>query len=424
MIKREKYLNKIKIDLKDLSTILFLIWARQVWKTTLIESLFFFGYIKKEDSLVLFWDELVNYWINDWQDLLSYIKSKKDINSLKYLIIDEAQALNNIWMTLKILIDKARRNEINFKIIVSWSWSLNIFKWITDTLTGRKTIIKVFPFSFEEFLLTKQEIFAFWEEEWRLKTYLNYFKEYILFWWYPKVVLTNDPEEKWRLFISLLNDYIFRDVVLLLKEKEIIKFREFLKIISSKIGSTINITSLIEELWIQRKTVEKYLFVVENTFLLEKIDSFVWWKATKEIKKKFKIYFNDIWMLRYLLWVNEWVWDLKWKVIENFAFNEISFSKKSWQEIYFWQTRDQAEVDFVLQNKIDFTLLPIEIKSWNRDIFTASYRSFLETYKDNISYWIITTENLNKIRENHNLEVYFLPYLMISFFNEMKILIN
>jgi len=60
--------------------------------------------------------------------------------------------------------------------------------------------------------------------------------------------LTNDPEEKWRLFISLLNDYIFRDVVLLLKEKEIIKFREFLKIISSKIGSTINITSLIEEL--------------------------------------------------------------------------------------------------------------------------------------------------------------------------------
>lgn len=419
MIKREKYLKKINDNLWDISTILFLIWARQVWKTTLLESLFYFKYIKKKESLFLFWDELINFWINNYESLFSYIKNKTDIKKIKYLIIDEAQALENIWLSLKIFIDKIRRWEFAFKIIVSGSWSLNIFKWMTDTLTWRKTIIKIYPFNFEEFLIAKWEKFEFWTEEWRLKIYLNYFKEYILFGWYPKIVLTESPEKKWKLFISLLNDYIFRDVILLLKEKEIIKFREFLKIISSKVWTTINITSLIEELWISRKIVEKYLFVVENTFLLEKIDGFIWWKITKEVKKKFKIYFNDIWMLRYLIWINEWVWDLKWKVIENFVFNEINSSKKDWQEIYFWQTRNLSEVDFIIENKINFKLIPIEVKSWNRDIFTKSYNNFTENYKENIEYWIITSESVFKKREKKDVKIYFLPYLMISFLNNI-----
>ncbi len=413
MFKREKYLKKIIEELNDFSTILFLIWARQVGKTTLLESLLYFNYIKEKESLFLYWDELINYNIDNYENLLAYIKSKIDLEKLKYLIIDEAQYLENIGLSLKILIDKIRKKEFNFKIIVSGSGSLNMFKWMTDTLTWRKVVIHVYPFSFEEFLLVKWEKDIYSYSDYKIKKYLEYFKEYSIFWWYPKVVLTKDPEKKFKIFFNLLNDYIFKDVVLLLKQKEIIKFREFLKIIASKVGSTINISSLTEELWISRNILEKYLFVVENTFLLEKVEGFVWWKASKEIKKKFEIFFNDLWMLRFLLWINEWVWDLKWKVIENFVFNELNFYKKSFEQIYFWQTRNKAEVDFILQNKINFKLIPIEVKSANRDNFTESYNNFFDKYIDQIDFWIFTTKEIYKIREKNNKNIIFIPYIFL-----------
>ncbi len=417
MFRREKYLKKIEKQLNDLETILFLMGARQVGKTTLLKSLIRFWYIDENNTLFLQWDELINFWINNYPSFISYIKNKIDLTKLKFLIIDEAQYIENIWFILKILIDKIRWWDYKFKLIVSWSWSLNIFRWITDSLVGRKKIIKVYPFDWEEFLLFKGEQNIFWFENRRIIKYKNLFEEYITFGWYPKVVLTSDPKEKIEILKQIYQDYIFKDIVLFLKEWEIMKFQQFLKLIASKVCSKINISRIIDELWIKRYVFEKFFFLVENTFLIEKVEWFTWWKISKEIKKYYKVYFNDVWLLRYLLGINQWIWDFKGKIVENFIFNWLNVNKQNWQNIFYRNTSSGAEVDFIVQNEVDFSIIPIEVKNTNKDNFWKSYISFFKAYKDIITTWYITTDSLIKERELEWKIVKFIPYVLFHNIN-------
>ena len=410
MIKREKYLNKITEKLNNNNKILFLIWARQVWKTTLLQGLVKYKIINWKNTFFLYWDEISSLWIQDYQWFIEYIQIQKSLKTIKYLILDEAQYIKNIWLILKILIDKIRIWDFNFKIIVSWSWSLNIFSGITDSLIGRKNIIHVMPFSFEEFLLTKEINFTKTQTKWITEKYLSYFQEYILFGWYPDVIMAKDKETKFNIFKSIFDDYIFKDVSLLLENKDIIKFKQFLKLIASKIWNYISISTLVEELWVSRYILEKYMFVVENTFLLQKINPRIGWKFQNEIKKKHKIYFNDIGMLRYLLWMSERVWDFKWKIIENFVCNQILLSKQNYQELFFWWTFDGWEVDFVLEDQVKFKITPIEVKSWNKTNIPKSFSNFYEKYENKITKWIITTENTSIERWN----IKIIPYIYIS----------
>ena len=100
-------------------------------------------------------DKLTTSHLHTGDDLLAYIKTYIALDTLQYLIIDEAQYISNIGMILKTLIDDIRVGKRKIKLIVSGSGSLNVFKGMTDTLIGRKKIIHVFPFDFQEFCLIK-----------------------------------------------------------------------------------------------------------------------------------------------------------------------------------------------------------------------------------------------------------------------------
>ena len=410
MIKRTRYLQQISQELSDTDKILFLIWARQVGKSTLLKSLFEFDYIPLETSYQILWDELSFQNIATVQDLLEHIQLTKNLDTLKYLIIDEAQYITNIGTILKVLIDKVRNKEYHFKIIVSGSGSLNTFKGMTDSLIGRKHILHIYPFDFQEFLQIKWINHFETKSKTTIKTYLQYFHEYILRWWYPQVVLTKDPEKKSTIFKDLINDYIFKDVLLLLEQKDLIKFKTFLKLIASKVWSVFHISQLVEELWVSRYIMEKYLFVVENTFLLHKLTPRYKWWFQNEYKKKQKIYFTDIGILRYLLGVTEWIGDQKGKIIENFVCNELFVHKKHYEEILFRGTSDGGEVDFILEDQAHFTILPIEVKSWNKTHIPKSLSHFLDTYKQHITKSIITTEHTHQQRE---WKIFFIPYTQI-----------
>ncbi len=415
MVKRYKYLNLIQKYLPHTDKILFLLGPRQVGKTTLLKSLFEFNIIDKKHSLFLFWDELAWYGVNSFDSLIATVKSEIDLQNLKYLIIDEAQYIPNIWLILKILIDKVRFWEFNFKIIVSGSGSLNIFTGITDSLIWRKDIVFVWPFSFEEFLLAKWKKFIFTTQEAVIRKYFTYWQEYILFGGYPAVVLASTKEEKFEIFRSIFQDYIFKDIVLLLKQNEFVNFKKFLKIVASKVGSQINISQLTEEAGLKRYIVEKYLFVIENTFLLRNISPWQWWKIKWELKKREKIYFVDIWMLRYILGYPDWIGDFKGKIVENFVLNEIFYSKANYHQVYFWGTVNGGEVDFVIQDEVLFKIYPVEVKSKNKLNIPRSLSIFMDTYNDKIEKTFITTETKFLAKNS----VIFLPYIMMQFWNKI-----
>lgn len=419
MIKRQRYLDKINKELLDLDRILFVIWARQVGKTTLLKALIEFWYIPKEQTYGISWDTIMRNTFYNGDDLLDYVKTFTSLEHLHYLIIDEAQYIQNIGIILKTLVDDVRAGKKHIKIIVSGSGSLNVFKGISDTLTGRKKTIQIFPFDFVEFCLAKG-ISDFDPKPASLSIYQNLFQEYIRYGWYPKVVLTDDPQIKQDIFVSLLNDYLFKDIALLLAEKDILKLKTCLQTIATYVCSPIKISTLSQQIGISRYTLEKYFFILENTFLFHSLSAFVWSKAPWEIKKLQKLYCQDIGMLRFLLWLSSWEWSFKGKVIENFVANTLMNYKQDTQDLYFWRTKSWAEVDFVLKNNFDNSLSSIEAKNTDIAKISRGYQSFVETYKEQISELYCTTTNVWETQAiGNNTSMHFLPYISLP-----KVLLN
>ncbi len=411
---RKKYIEEIKENL-DNKNALILVWARQVGKSSLIKSLIEQKIIKNE--ILLNWDD---YILEDFRalDFLDFLEFKFDIKNKDYLIIDEAQKIKNIWIIIKYLVDKNKENDLWIKIIISWSGSLEIFRWITDSLIWRYNLIKIKPFSFLEFLefnnlniskINYRNINPIIKKE-----IDKYFEVFLKYWGYPEVVKAKTEREKKIVFKSIYDDYLYKDIWFLLKEDENIYFIKFLKLFVSKIWSLIKAEQIIEELWIKKKLYNKFLQILESSFLFDFLEPFsnkVW----NEIKKSKKWYMNDIWFLNYILWIWEFSSEFKWKIIENYIYNELFFLKENFEEVKFWQNKNGTEVDFLLIDNFDKNIVPIEVKSWKKDILPKSLLSFIQKYWNNIEKSIITTDNINKNRELGKKFFIFIDYRLFWF---------
>lgn len=410
---RNSYIDKIKKYLPNKNAII-LVGARQVWKSSLIRSLLEEKII--ENEILLNWDDFI---LEDFsaKSFLEFLEFKYDIKNKDYLIIDEAQKINNIGIIIKYLVDKNKESDLNLKIIISWSWSLEIFRWITDSLVWRYNLIKVKPFSFSEFLeFNNLNISSINIENTNslIKTEIDkYFDIYIKYWWYPEVIKAKTENDKKIVFKAIYDDYLYKDIWFLLREDENIYFIKFLKLFVTKIWSLVKSEQIIEELWIKKKLYNKFIQIVESSFLFDFISPFssnIW----NEIKKSTKWYMNDIGFLNYLLWIGQVSKEFKWKIIENYIYNELCFVKHDFEEIKFWQNKNGTEVDFLLIDNFDKRIFPIEVKSWKKDILPKSLLSFNSKYKENISNSIITTDWLNKKREIECIIYIFVDYRLIS----------
>ncbi len=419
IFERKQYLDKIKHFLSDTNKILFLIWARQVGKTTLLKSLIEFWIIPANQVIFLSWDQFEEKF-NTGEDFLSYLKIKFNFSEkTKYLIIDEFHFIENIGKILKNLIDEIRWWKYDFKIICSGSGSWNIFKGNTDSLIWRYDLVRIYPFSFWEFVTYKWFDYSKIDFENVLIVYKDLkklFEEYLLFGWYPAVVVASSIEEKKYVLSNLLETYLYKDVWLLLKSGDFINFKKFLKLIASKLWSVYSVSNLASELWISRYVFEKYLFIVENTFLVYRLQPIRTGRVEWEISGKEKIYFNDIGFLRYILGLNEFVWELKGKVVENFVYNHLLLNLKNYQEIYYRRRRTGAEIDFVLYDNFEWKYVPVEVKAGKKDNIPKSLLSFLQ--KIDCKKWVVFYDSAKILIRNENERIVeFYPYFLTEKIN-------
>lgn len=412
--KRKYYLQKIQDSLKDIDNILFIVWWRQVWKTTLLKSLVEFWIIEEEQVFYINWDELFEEFIN-WEQFLEFLRIKYwvDVHRIDFLIIDEFHFIKNIWLILKNLIDHVRKRKFKFKIICSGSWSWYKFLEKAEFLTWRYEVLRVYPFTFGEFLdynWFKYYDFNISNIELFVGDLKIYFQEYAKFWWYPEVVITKDVNRKKQIINKIFQDYLTKDVALFLKWEEIFYFKKFLKKVVNNIWSVFSVDSLVEKLWLGRKVVEKFLFIFENAFLWK----IIYWLKTGffegEVTKKIKIYFYDMGFFNYLtdFLVNSG------SLVESFIFSQIIPYILDYEEIYYRRRRTGSEIDFVIKDKIDKIFKLVEAKSWNKDNIPKIILNWLKNKDLNISNVIITTDNLYKVREEEWKQIIFVPYLWIE----------
>jgi len=347
--------------------------ARQVGKTTLVKKIA--DDYKGQSSY--FNCDLISV-----QDALSIPEAnriKDFLGDHNIIILDEAQRIKNIRLILKILID----TYPELQIIATGSSSFDLANEINEPLTGRKIVFNLFPLSVEEIMGDNGFLYI----DSKLEKILRYGT-------YPDVFFSEDKEAASKLE-EIASSYLFKDILSFDKIKKSSIIVKLLQLLALQVGSEVSYNELASKLGINRITVEKYIDILEQCFILFRINSFSR-NLRNEISKAIKIYFYDL-GVRNILIKNLNPLDIRndagflW---ENFCILE-RIKRNKYNNIfanyYFWRTYDQKEIDFIEER--DGKLFAYEFKL-NKEHSKAP-SIFLETYK-NSQYQTINRENYYK----------------------------
>jgi predicted AAA+ superfamily ATPase len=166
---------------------------------------------------------------------------------------------------------------------------------------------------------------------------------------YPEVATSADPVPLLR---ELSSDYLWKDVLQtgLVKTPDLIK--RLLLLLAHQAGSEVSVNELAGQLQMARPTVDRYLDLLEQTFVIFRLASFST-NPRKEITKGQKVFFWDTGIRNALLNAfspDEFRPDIG-ALWENWVIAEIAKRNAllgSPAELFFWRTRSQSEVDLVV----------------------------------------------------------------------------
>lgn len=375
--------NQLK-ELLQNPEVIILLGARQVGKTTLINRI-----LTEHQGLILNLDVGID---KDRLDLVSHMppaEAIKNLGSPPLLIIDEAQRLPETSRIVKGWFD----SNVKSKIVLLGSSSLNLLDQSAESLTGRNIKLFLPPLLFSEVLnsqswyskgMTPQLL-----KENMLNTITSLIEERMVFGSYPKAVITAQKEQY---LLNLVSDYLLKDVFqsTLIKSPESV--RKLLMLLAYQVGSEVSLSELATNLGISRVTVEKYLDLLERSFVIFRLPAFSN-NLRKEIVKSTKIFFWDTGVRNAL--IKEFNFStgrgdtgLLW---ENWVITE--FAKKNLLEgqpnnLYFWKTRNGAEVDLVIKGTKTFKAFEIK---WSKPKAVKG-KAFTNRYKIPVEY--ISKENV------------------------------
>lgn len=382
-IYKRKIINEILKYLYEKEVII-LYGARQVGKTFILYWLKNFLEAKKEQVYYLDLEERKYLEIlNQGPGVLKKLLQEEGFNLKEkiFVLIDEIQYLDNPTNFLKLASD----HYPNLKLIVSGSSTFEIRKKIEKALVGRALIFEIFGLSFEEFLIFKEyqkpiePVLTKVKEE-ELK---ELFIEFVLYGSYPKISLIPEKEKKEKYLWQIIDTYLKKDIRDLAEIREVEKFNKLLEILASQTGKLLNIEELSNTCRLAKQTVEKYLFVLENTYVIRLIRPF-FKNLRSELFKTPKIYFYDS-GLAHLLWLKVISPEVLGEIFETTIFSELvkNFGKEL---VDFWRTKDKKEIDFILRfkNKI----IPIETKVNFASFSQKSINYFLKKYKLGKYYFV------------------------------------
>jgi len=332
---------------------------RQAGKTTLVKSIAEasgtgFTYINGDEPVAR------NLWKPDNVSTVIQLIGKN-----KLVLIDEAQALENIGLLIKILIDR----ELDYQFIITGSSALELANQTFESLTGRYRGYRLLPVSIQELRNT-----------YSLMQVIEGLPQRLIFGSYPEVITHND--EARTVISTLTQSYLYKDILALTGLRKPQVLDDLLKALSWQVGSQVSLNELSRTLGIDVKTVDKYITILEKNFILFTLPSFAR-NLRNELLRSKKIYFydngirnsviNNFSPLSYrsdigALWENFLVSErIKWLANKGIQANQ-----------YFWRTTSQSEIDYI--EELDGKISAFEFK-FNPKSKVRFSPSFVESYK-------------------------------------------
>lgn len=369
MIKR-KIEEKIKAALFK-GRVIVIYGPRQAGKTTLVKDIL--------RSLVGHTSRYVNCDEPDVRRALEYKTStemRSFLGDIEVVVLDEAQRISDIGLTLKLLVDTFPEVQI----IATGSSSFELANKINEPLTGRKEEFFLPPLSFSEFANKVGDIDARRLLELRL-----------VYGMYPKVV-TSDREDAAKRLQELARSYVFKDILSFdhIKNPEVLE--KLLTALALQVGNEVSYTELARLVGVSKHTVENYVRILEQAFIIFRVGP--WSRNLRtELRKLKKIYFWDT-GVRNALINNLNMFPLRQDVgaiWENFLVSERMKKYKQdgmYIRPHFWRTHQQQEIDYIEES--DGVLRAFEFK-W-KDKTWKPPKSFVDAYPD-AKIALITSEN-------------------------------
>lgn len=332
----------IKNDI-DSGKIIVLIGARQVGKTTLFEQI-----SQSYDHVLRF--NCDNF--DDRADLEGKTSTqlRQMLDGYRLVIIDEAQRVSNIGLTLKMIADL----KMDVQVLATGSSSLDLSAKVSEAATGRLWEYRLYPISTKEMADATSA-----RDERRL------LEQRLLYGFYPEVV-THSADAR-RILTNLANDYLYKDLLGYngIKKPDILQ--KLVRALALQIGSEVSYNELAGLLGANKETVENYIDLLEKCYVVFRLPSYSR-NMRSEIKKGKKIYFYDN-GIRNALINNFSPLEMRadnGALWENFLISERlkrNAYTRSYAEMYFWRSTTQQEVDLI--ETVDGKMSAYEMK-WRK----------------------------------------------------------
>jgi len=409
----------------DKPEIIVLVGARQVGKSSIMKLLM--QDMTKDEYAYLDLEDTYNLEIVSSVDrFISYLKTQR-LNPAKRIkvLIDEFQYLPEPSKFLKLIHD--HHGEI--KLIISGSSSFEIRKKFTDALTGRKIVFTVYPLNFTEYLLFTGSRYLHNKRQVNLKKILRDFNEakaqhvntpkilpiledFIIFGGYPLPSLTAETEARILRLKEIHNTYIQKDIKDLAKLENIPQFNRLVSFLAVQNGNLLNLNEVCKEIGIRRRHLEKYLFLLEKTFVLYLLKPY-YRNRQKEITKMPKLYFGDTGLRN--ININDMRSLDKREdagcLAENFFYSEFLKKRMLLTGISFWRDKQQHEVDFVIVENRQSIPVEVKFQRFTKADASPSLKNFIEKFKTKKAI-VITKDYLDRIKVEKT-EIYYIPLWMI-----------
>lgn len=362
--------NKVTEILLQSKKIVIILGSRQAGKTTLINEIYKNLPNSVDKTLKLNCDieedlKLIN------TTSLSSLKSILD--NKNYLIIDEAQRMENTGLTLKIIHDEFP----DLKVLVTGSSSFEIKNKMSDALTGRYYDFTLYPLSYNEIGQKDNKQI--------LESILTYGE-------YPDVFLEPSPEMKRAQLSRIVESFLFKDILEFSKIRSSESLINLTRALAFQIGSEVNENELSSRVKIDRKTLISYLDILEKSFVIKKLHPYSQ-NPRREIGRRYKVYFTDLGIRNQLIGqFNPLHFREDYgKLWENFLIIE---RIKKWSSsltpppMYFWRNLNGSEVDYLELDNGKVEGFEFKLNSSKKVRFAETYT---KTYKNTPK--IITPEN-------------------------------
>lgn len=335
-----------------------IIGARQTGKSTLLDMV---TKDRSEQILKLNCDE------PEVQQLLKDANTpelKALIGANEIVLIDEAQRVSHIGLTLKRITD----NMPTKQLLVTGSSSLQLRDQLDEPLTGRKYEYNLFPLSTSELLAANG-----------LLSVKQTFEQRLIYGSYPDVI--NHPDEAKALLMNITDSYLYKDLLSLDDIRRSPFLSKLLVALALQVGSEVSFNELAQTIGANPKTVEKYIDLLEKCFVIFRLSGFSRNLRT-ELKKAKKYYFWDNGVRNAILqnfaplalrqdvgalWEN-------WFIAERLKANHY---RGRYVRSWFWRTTTQQEIDYIEEEDGQFSLFEMK---WNPK---RGGTTFPKTFTDN-----------------------------------------